>query len=504
MKKILIIMISLLILPSAISTNWYVDNAVASSGNGQSWNTAWKAFSNINWASVQPGDTIYISGGSNQKIYYEGISVGKSGTINAYIKITKGTDSEHNGRVIINGQQNTLQNGVDFSQDAYVIVSNLEITQTTRGVWIHGSSHDIIVDSMKIYDYYDHAGIAANGWTSNNRFGVENITLRNNYVRGDLQVTGQTDNTYFLGVDNLLIENNTFIVNNSIVEGYSDNIQTQNVGNAIIRNNILINYIGNGDQGIIGNFANNALTNSISRVEIYNNVIIFPNTAPLGARAILIRYYDWYISSGLPDIYIYGNSIYANDGVSGIALQLPATVKNNIIYATNGMVFGNDNMGYNMSVNRVSNNLIYRSGGYSNNGIEGTWNGNGLTIARPTYNQWVNTLGGTPFITSNPDYVNPNNLDLTLQSNSPAIDAGVALSVPYNVAIDGVSRPQGAAWDIGAYEYMSGSTTFHPADTSQNGCIELNEISAYVNLWLQGSVSLTDVSEAVNIWIGGC
>lgn len=47
--------------------NHYVDNAVSSSGNGSSWSQAWMSFSVIDWDIVEPGDTIYISGGSGTK-----------------------------------------------------------------------------------------------------------------------------------------------------------------------------------------------------------------------------------------------------------------------------------------------------------------------------------------------------------------------------------------------------------------------------------------------------
>jgi len=52
--------------------------------------------------------------------------------------------------------------------------------------------------------------------------------------------------------------------------------------------------------------------------------------------------------------------------------------------------------------------------------------------------------------------------DFHLQSGSPAIDAGLTLSqVPYD--FDGTARPQGSAYDIGAYEYVSGGGGSAPA-----------------------------------------
>ncbi|MBN2440541.1 MAG: hypothetical protein JXJ04_04330 [Spirochaetales bacterium] len=39
-----------------------------------------------------------------------------------------------------------------------------------------------------------------------------------------------------------------------------------------------------------------------------------------------------------------------------------------------------------------------------------------------------------------------------LLTGSPAIDSGSSIGSPYNLGINSVNRPQGAGWDIGAYE----------------------------------------------------
>jgi hypothetical protein len=54
-------------------------------------------------------------------------------------------------------------------------------------------------------------------------------------------------------------------------------------------------------------------------------------------------------------------------------------------------------------------------------------------------------------LTSAPAFANPAGGDYTLQASSPAVDAGAA---PWEVRTDflGVSRPRGAADDLGAFE----------------------------------------------------
>lgn len=55
---------------------------------------------------------------------------------------------------------------------------------------------------------------------------------------------------------------------------------------------------------------------------------------------------------------------------------------------------------------------------------------------------------------ADPLFVNINASDFKLLENSPALDAGENLGSPYNFDIEGVSRPQGAEWDIGPYEMI--------------------------------------------------
>jgi chitodextrinase len=78
------------------------------------------------------------------------------------------------------------------------------------------------------------------------------------------------------------------------------------------------------------------------------------------------------------------------------------------------------------------NNLFY------NNGVTPTWG----TAAQS--NNLVTTVD---------QFTNLTNKDYTLSSASTAINAGIALASEYATDRNGVTRPQGAGWDIGAYEF---------------------------------------------------
>ena len=108
-----------------------------------------------------------------------------------------------------------------------------------------------------------------------------------------------------------------------------------------------------------------------------------------------------------------------------------------------------------------------------------------------------------------PKFVSIANNDFHLTSGSPAIDGGANLGSPYDTDKDGNSR--GSSWDIGAYEYggVPGTTTTtisgcQDPDYNCNGCVDINELGAYIELWRNGQVSIDDVAIAVTWWTQGC
>src|SRR5260370_38672189 len=87
-KRLLIFVISLVATAGDAST-WFVNKDAHGTGNGTSWTDAWKDFNTIIWNNVNPGDTIYVAGGS-----YTYFTVGKSGTSGNVIAIKRGLSSD--------------------------------------------------------------------------------------------------------------------------------------------------------------------------------------------------------------------------------------------------------------------------------------------------------------------------------------------------------------------------------------------------------------------------
>jgi Right handed beta helix region/Protein of unknown function (DUF1565) len=166
--------------------------------------------------------------------------------------------------------------------------------------------------------------------------------------------------------------------------------------------------------------------------------------------------------------------------ISGFGIQMwhaasNMVIANNTSFANmqSGLVVGGGDSGLTTGANNtaVFNNIFVnnRNYGMTQQGTYGPSNtfknnliyGNGLGA--------VYQLTDSGRITANPAFVNYNPTgtgDYHLQSGSPAIDAGVSSAtagITNGVApiddFDGNSRPMGAAWDIGAYEWGSTGPT---------------------------------------------
>ena len=125
MKYILLIAFFIQFASIANAANWYVDNAATGSNRGKSWANAWRSFAAIQWATINPGDTLYISGGSISKKYTSTLTIGKSGTKGLPITIRPGQDAGHNGEVIFDfdslGDAGTGA-GIDASNRSYIVI----------------------------------------------------------------------------------------------------------------------------------------------------------------------------------------------------------------------------------------------------------------------------------------------------------------------------------------------------------------------------------------------
>jgi len=180
------------------------------------------------------------------------------------------------------------------------------------------------------------------------------------------------------------------------------------------------------------------------------------------------------------------------DGASNLV------IRNNLLQALNGILVGS---GSNLTIvnntfaSALSNPPIYGPGGVSltqapnttiKNNIFYNFAARGINVADSAsqqglaagYNLIYRSDGQSPLGSPyphdlwqiNPMFVNPAGGDFHLRSSSPAIDAGITLA---NVTDDfaGNPRPQGAGYDIGAYEVPAASITALPAAANMSEVI---------------------------------
>ncbi len=183
---------------------------------------------------------------------------------------------------------------------------------------------------------------------------------------------------------------------------------------------------------------------SKGRVEVYNNVIIragagpHPPDDPASYSCVFVPGYTNTGTDGRGTVEVYNNSCYDFAEVEpdfyGEAAferdeyspQLILNLRNNIAYAVapRAYVKGPANL------LRGTNNLFF---------------GNG---PGPGF------LDGN--INADPLFTAAAGNDLHLSAGSPAIDAGAPVDLPFDY--DGVPRPQGRGYDVGAFEFLQGST----------------------------------------------
>lgn len=489
-KFLFLLFFSVLLVSSVNAVNWYVDNAVATSGNGQSWNTAWKSFSNIAWSSVQPGDTIYISGGNTGKSYYESMIVGASGTAGNQITITKGVDVNHNGLVTLDGQL-IRGDGVYIKNKRYITVSNLRFRDGAR-VEIRGDSGSSYVSSsaskyiiVENCDFFVtvHGGVFVQ--TS------DHIVIRHNKFDTPKNTTAQTDGIYSqrnydnIYEHNYILMNNNWIgdPNNSSDDGHNDGIQSYLDTDNIYRYNFIWqnNTKQSNAQGIY-------ITTSNGTLLAYGNVIYGPSTK----NALLTN--ANYAGSNAKML-AYGNTLVGGGwGVLAFKDSPNSEAKNNIIMSDKtGIVLPRID-GVMIPPSNWDYNLYYapNSASFFDSNIR-------------TFAQWQAAGYDIHGKYGDPKFINILMQNFELLSTSPGIDAGVNLGLAYSFDKRGISRPQGAGYDIGAYEFVSG-VQCNVADNNCDNCISLGEISAYVGRWLTGTgqVTLSQASTAVSSWMQGC
>jgi len=194
------------------------------------------------------------------------------------------------------------------------------------------------------------------------------------------------------------------------------------------------------------------MEDDIRNTKVYNNILYTTGTSwPVNG----------FIVSGTPS-WVYGNTIVASAGGTGIHARGPQS-----------KVIGNLMIGISYGISTVDDSRL----GVSDYNLYYFWKDREMG-SRPyiyKYDKWKAELGydqhsveiTSPQLAS--VFIDKVNSDFRLKAGSPAIDAiqsadtatllrGISLVNASGDPVDfiGTPRPQGSAWDIGAYEYCEG------------------------------------------------
>ncbi|NWF51393.1 MAG: discoidin domain-containing protein, partial [Ignavibacteriaceae bacterium] len=489
-KKSLASLILVLLFSSiALSTNYYVDKSHPNSSDNnpgtetQPWKTIQKGVD-----VAVAGDTVFVK----YAVYNEQITLQRSGdAANGYI-VFKGIGSQ---KPVIDGSGKgqmliywfgTSDGGF---QKNYVVFDNFEVVDATKwAFWIQGDHN--IVRNCKIhncghsaiqlitgsynqiaYNEIYNAGWNGISWEANNgNSGIRtdyNI-VEHNYIHNlDSHVginafpnEGSGNWEYYGGQGN--------IVRFNIIKDCLEGMYFRYEKDLLIYGNVLDNIFG--FQGIHFHVNSGDENNTYdANTKIYNNII-----AKCEEHGIL----------------------------NTNALNLD--IRNNIFY------FNNDqNQYYDISFTSnvsTSGNIIDHNiyiGSASSQEVM-LYNNNTYTV------QQLHNIGfENNGLYGDPLFVDFNNGNYSLQTNSPAIDRGFNFSSPFNVDIIGTIRPQGSAFDLGVYEMITGPDTYPPEVVSallqdsitlvitfsepleQSGAVNVNNYSISGGIIVQ-SASLSD------------
>jgi hypothetical protein len=392
--------------------------------------------------TARAGETVLIKRGTYPESESGRVSVSYSGTAGNPITFAAYPGDER--QVIISGATFRV------AGRSHVTVRGLKVTGVrgldSRGFSVEGPGTNITLSGNETYDTQS-SGIGVWGvrWSQDpgNYQHLFNVVVEDNLVR--LACNGGYDEciTVANGVNNVIVRNN------EITQSGADSLGGEGIdfkegvsggqihGNYVHDINKVAIYLDAGGVGIgpggitninisgnlVANITNGAGIEvgtegpgNVSGVNVFNNVV-------RGSRNALLLYAHPAGSGTVTNVTVVNNTAYLNNAY-GIRIDYPAA-------RASGLV----------ARNNISHLNAY--GNYSVNG--------GAAVSADH-----NLLGIDPL------FVNAVAGDLRLRAGSPAVDAGSPTGAP---AVDfaGISRPQGAIFDIGAYELVQGSAAISGA-----------------------------------------
>jgi hypothetical protein len=384
---------------------------------------------------ARPGDTITIDGGlvRANDIYFYDLS---------YIII--------DGLNLRNAAGGPVSGSLTINQCNYITIQNCDIEVSLVGDGVNARRGIAAVNycnNLQILN--NRVAIDDGSWGPGETDCINvmgnNMLIQGNYLSMhnayDLQPSGHNDCCQTLNCANLVINGNTMDRNllatftqgqGIICEWYNttSSASPTNYGTATITNNVIFGYFGS--FGVSCNSRNEPYTSDATvAITFANNTIDsfdFASSAP--AQFAHDTTGSW--SGGSLTI---KNNIFYMRRLSGQTCALSVSAP----YAAGNLVSDYNHFFASASIGPTSQMLAL-------NGTFYTW----AQWQAAGYDAHGIGFGSTGWVA--PVFVDQPNGNYSLPSQSPDIDAGTDLAPLFNADRVGTSRPQGLAWDIGAYE----------------------------------------------------
>ncbi|HEY9742429.1 MAG TPA: right-handed parallel beta-helix repeat-containing protein [Coleofasciculaceae cyanobacterium] len=430
---------TLLAKPVRAATTYYI----ATNGSDSNPGTQAKPFATLTHAATKtkPGDTVYVRGGT----YYitRGQYIASVGTASAHItyqsypgetaiidgsKVTTGSLD----LVDVTGQYNDFKNFelrnakryglLSFRGKHIQLIKNVIHNSQQNGINVSSdsgltSASDIRIDGNTVYD--NGLGSTATTWPQGiASYKASNITIVNNRVYQN----------YGEGID-FVLTNGGLAANNIVYDNFNANMYLDNASNVTMEKNLIYTtnnkkFYRDGQPATGIQAANEPydMSNPLNKVTIRNNIVIGGKTGFL---------YGTYGNGGGLKNFVIANNTFYKAPLTMLFLPKDAGHQNNLI----------------------ANNIFHQTGGGTMI-MDFTANSAFKFQNNLWYGGNAGPAAGIGDVKADPQFVKPGSLvatDYKLKTGSPAIDAGTKLT---QVTDDfaKVTRPQGKAYDIGAYE----------------------------------------------------
>lgn len=429
---------------------YYVDATGGLDTNtGLSPAQAWQTLAKVNGSTFTPGATILLKRGET---WGERLIPPSSGSAAGYITFgSYGTGAAP----VIDGTGISITDGglVEVNNKDYIRITGLNVIDSDDfGIYAVNSSYIEVTSCTTRNTHASGIGV----WTS------DHITITSNTVVNARCVTlangGHEESISLAGVTYFEVGNNDVSMDG--VAGYlgnegidcKDGCQHGSVHHNYIHGFTLEGgsiYVDGWDSatGDIDIYCNKCWGNpngiainseqggAVSDINIFNNLVYNPYDTGIG---IMTAGSDGPKSN----VNIYHNTVYKNQYNGGAAIYIKSTnvediaIYNNITHfaGSNAQIMAHPSV---MAEITCYNNLSYGSTSVQAGYIELSTNPAGYATVHDN-------------ATGNPVFVSTVTPDLHLQATSPAINTGYASGLATDYA--GGARPQGGAWDKGAYE----------------------------------------------------